>query len=50
MDGTVNGVDLSQVLAQWGPCSGTCIGDIDANGTVDGLDLAVVLAGWGSCS
>lgn len=50
MDGTVNGVDLSQVLAQWGPCSGTCIGDIDDNGTVDGLDLAVVLAGWGSCS
>jgi hypothetical protein len=49
-DGTVNGVDLSQVLAQWGPCTGTCIGDIDDNGTVDGLDLAVVLAGWGSCS
>lgn len=49
-DGTVNGFDLSQVLAQWGPCSGTCTADTDSNGTVDGLDLAVVLAGWGSCS
>ena len=48
-DGTVDGFDLSQVLAQWGPCSGTCTADTDSNGTVDGLDLAVVLAGWGSC-
>lgn len=49
-DGTVNGVDLSQMLAEWGPCTGSCVSDIDGNGTVDGQDLAAVLAGWGSCS
>ena len=45
-DGTVNGVDLSIVLANW---AGTGAGDIDHDGIVNGADLAVVLAGWGLC-
>ena len=45
--GSVDGTDLSQILAAWG-ASGVPA-DINGDGTVNGLDLAVVLAGWGQC-
>ena len=47
-DGLTNGVDLAQVLADWGTC-GVCPGDLDGDGAVDGNDLAMILAGWGEC-
>ena len=42
-DGAVNGLDLTQLLANWG---GSGAGDINGDGTIDGLDLAALLAGW----
>jgi thermitase len=47
-DGTVDGVDLSVMLAAWGPCvTASCAGDINQDDTVDGTDLAALLAAWG---
>ncbi len=46
--GEINGVDLSQILADWGPCT-NCLGDIDGDGAVTGNDLGQLLAGWGPC-
>ena len=48
VDGVTNGVDLAQVLADWGTC-GSCPGDLDGDGVVGGTDLAQILAGWGAC-
>lgn len=45
-DGIVDGGDLAQVLAAWGPCSGACLADLNHDGKVDGADLAIVLAAW----
>ncbi|MEC8734017.1 MAG: lectin-like protein [Planctomycetota bacterium] len=50
-DNAVNGADLTQLLANWGPCDegdGTvvCIYDIDGNGAVAGGDLALLLSAW----
>ena len=42
-DGTVDGLDLALMLANWG---GSGTGDINSDGTVDGIDLAALLAGW----
>jgi formylglycine-generating enzyme required for sulfatase activity len=47
-DGQVNGVDIAQILADWGACA-SCPGDINDDGQVNGVDLAEVLAGWGLC-
>jgi formylglycine-generating enzyme required for sulfatase activity len=47
-DGQVNGVDIAQILADWGACA-SCPGDINDDGQVNGVDLAEVLAGWGPC-
>lgn len=44
-DGTVDGTDLSALLAAWG----TGAADISGDGTVDGIDLSVMLAAWGPC-
>ena len=49
-DGVTDGVDLSAVLAQWGPCgASSCSADLDGNGSVGGADLTSLLAGWGPC-
>lgn len=48
-DGTVNGVDLSQVFANWGDCGAVCPADLDGNGRVDGGDIAILVAAWGDC-
>jgi hypothetical protein len=42
-DGSVNGIDLADLLSQWG---GSGSADVDADGTVGGSDLAVLLSGW----
>ena len=43
-DGTVNGLDLTMLLAAWGTSLAAC--DLNADGTVDGTDLTVLLAAW----
>jgi len=43
--GAVDGVDLGQLLGEWGPGHG--VGDINGNGTVDGVDLGMLLGAWG---
>jgi CxxC motif-containing protein (DUF1111 family) len=45
-DGTVNGMDLTLVLAGWGSGGSS---DVDGDGTTSGPDLAAVLAAWGPC-
>jgi hypothetical protein len=45
-DGSVGGVDLSTLLAQWGTAGSA---DINDDGTVDAVDLSSVLAAWGEC-
>jgi hypothetical protein len=47
--GTVNGADLGQLLASWGPCGQGCSADLDGNGFVGGADLGTLLADWGAC-
>ena len=47
-DGVIDGADLAQLLASWGPCVG-CPADLDGNGVVNGADLAQLLASWGAC-
>lgn len=44
-DGSVNGIDLSVLLAQWGS-NGSA--DLNGDGVVGGIDLSVVLAAWGT--
>ena len=43
-DGTVNGIDLTALLAAWGTPSASA--DLNGDGTVNGIDLAVLLAAW----
>lgn len=42
-DGTVNGMDLSAVLGNWG---GVGVGDVDMDGVVSGSDLTVIFSSW----
>ena len=58
-DGSVNGLDLGIVLANWSipatapGCGGTtpCVADIDCDGLVGGINLGIVLGQWdrGGC-
>ena len=48
-DGTVNVLDLLQLLGSWGPCMGDCAADLDDDGVVTELDMLRLLArcgGW----
>jgi formylglycine-generating enzyme required for sulfatase activity len=47
-DGVIDGADLGQLLAAWGPCE-SCAADLNINGIVDGADLGVQLGNWGEC-
>jgi len=47
-DCAVNGDDLAQLLAAWGPCAAPCAADLNGDGSVGGDDLAIVLVNWGS--
>ena len=44
-NGSVDGEDLSMILADWG---GSEL-DLDGNDLVDGTDLSLLLANWGQC-
>ena len=46
---TVDGADLTQLLAEWGCAQSDCVADIDGSGLVDGADLTIILAAWGPC-
>jgi hypothetical protein len=48
-DGAVDGIDLAELLASWGPTGPTGRGDVTHNGTVDANDLAEMLSAWGIC-
>jgi hypothetical protein len=46
-DGTVDALDLSTVLSNWGKSSASAAqGDLNSDGTVDALDLSTVLSNW----
>jgi hypothetical protein len=47
-DGDVDGADLGELLAAWGPCepAGECPADLNGSGDVDGADLGALLAAW----
>jgi hypothetical protein len=53
--GTVNGLDLAQILAAWTgaatytPCPPPDAQDLNGDCKVNGLDLAMLLAAWGPC-
>jgi CxxC motif-containing protein (DUF1111 family) len=47
-DGTVEFVDLLNVLSAWGPCS-DCAEDFDGDGMVGFADLLLLLSRWGDC-
>ena len=44
----IDGGDLGQLIAAWGPCSG-CPEDLNDDGVVDGQDLGLFLTLWGPC-
>jgi formylglycine-generating enzyme required for sulfatase activity len=50
-DRVVDGTDLAEVLAQWGPCGSreSCSADTNDDGIVNGVDVGTVLAAWGFC-
>ena len=47
-NGFVDGTDLGNLLAAWGP-SAACAADIDGDGFVNGVDLGAMLGAWGAC-
>lgn len=44
-DGSVNSIDLGQLLGSWGP--GTGAADLNDDGLVNSQDLAILLGNWG---
>ncbi|MBX3354413.1 MAG: hypothetical protein KF724_01795 [Phycisphaeraceae bacterium] len=49
-DGTVNALDLAELLGLWGDHTNPCLqGDFDGNLTVDAKDVALLLGAWGPC-
>ena len=48
-DGVVDGADLGDLLAAWGPCANcaACPADLNGDCVVDGADLGIQLANWG---
>jgi hypothetical protein len=50
-NGEVNGADLAELLAAWGPCvSGICQdADLNGDGLINGADLSILLSAWGPC-
>jgi hypothetical protein len=43
-DGFVNGLDLTEIISQWGATGGSA--DTNGDGAVNGTDLGAVLAAW----
>lgn len=48
-DGSVDVVDILNLLAAWGNCNGDCPGDLNGDGLVDVIDLLAMLGEWGPC-
>ena len=47
-DGTVNVLDLLELLAEWNTCSDCCLAaDVNGNLVVNVTDLLALLANWG---
>ncbi len=46
-DGSVNGLDLTTLLAAWG--SNQTEADLNGDGVVAAADLTLLLSGWGTC-
>lgn len=44
-DGTVDVLDLLDMLTGWGPCGG-CPADLNGDGVVNVLDLLILLTHW----
>lgn len=44
LDGVIDGVDLANILGNWGNSGGR--GDINGDEAVDGIDLAIALGSW----
>ena len=49
-DGSVNGIDLAEILTAWGPTQPTGAGDVNHDGVVNGADMALLLGAWGACN
>jgi hypothetical protein len=47
-DGSVDGIDLGVLLANWG--IGASPSDLNGDGAVDGVDLGLLLGAWGPCT
>lgn len=49
--GSVDGHDITSMLAAWGRVAKNAIqpADLDGNGTVDAADLSTLLSNWGGC-
>lgn len=48
-DGTVDAVDLAEILGHWGRCDpARTAADVNLDGAVNATDLALVLTGWGT--
>jgi len=47
LNGTVNGLDVSAVVANFGGAGGWAQGDFNADGVVNGLDVSAVVANFG---
>ena len=45
-DGVVNGADLANLLAAWGPATPGAPEDLNDDGVINGADLATLLANW----
>lgn len=46
---TIDGADLAQFLAAWGPHDSCEKADFNGDGVVNGFDLAMLLSEWGDC-
>ena len=47
-DNTVDGADLTALLAEWGTFGTQA--DLNGDGFVDGADLTALLSAWGACN
>jgi len=48
-DGLVDRLDITALLASWGPAAPGALTDIDHDGTVSVSDLLSVISAWGAC-
>ncbi len=51
VDGRVDSLDLTMILAAWGDCSdcSNCPAELTGDCFIDGVELGIVLSAWGTC-